>query len=397
MFNVQFSMEIKQLLVQTKNLTILYVEDSKEIRESIFIVLQEVFKTIYIAHDGLDGLKKYAQHRDEIDIIISDIHMPHMNGLEMIKNIREIQTDIPIFIFSAYNSTDYFIEAINYNINGYLLKPFDLNQFLNTLKITIENLYLKRNLEHTIDTQLKIIRKKDLYLQHQAKFAALGEMIDAIAHQWKNPLSQISVDASSLLYFNESKLHTVTKEQIQEYAESILQQTQHMSETITEFRNFFRDKDTIEHLNIRLLIENTILLVQDQLKMNEISITINCKKDIFMDIIENEFKHVVINLLTNAKDAFIENNIKNRQINCTIKLNQENNIVNIHIEDNAGGIPKDIIDKIFLPNITTKGNQGTGIGLYLTKQILEKIHGSIKVLNNDKGGASFLIRLKQNL
>lgn len=132
-------------------------------------------------------------------------------------------------------------------------------------------------------------------------------------------------------------------------------------------------------------IRSALILVQDEFMKYTIDTKIIVEEPMVVNGIENEFKHVVLNLLNNAKDAFVENNIEKKKI--VITINKDT----IKVQDNAGGIPKDVIEHIFDANITTK-EQGTGIGLYMTKQIIEKLQGSI-VVENKQDGACFTINL----
>ena len=386
-------MNIKTILIDTKKLNILYVEDSESTRESTAIVLRDIFKNVFLASDGKIGFETYIQQQNEIDIIITDIQMPNVNGFEMIEQIRTKSPDIPIFIFSAYNEADYLFDAVNLNVSGYILKPFDLYQFLKALKIVIENINLKKNLENTVKEQILHIRKQDKLLEIQSKQAAMGEMIDVIAHQWGNPLSQISVLSSTMLYQNDEQNLNLTSEQIGQYGNSILQQVTHMNETLNEFRSFFRENKNYEKTNIFSLIHDSLILVQDQLKNNQINYVFTGEKSIELELIKNEFKHVILNLISNSKYSFIENNIDRRTIRFDIE--QKDQYVVLEFSDNAGGIRKDIIDRIFQANITNKQEQGTGIGLYISKQIIEKSGGEIRVKNNIQNGATFTIVLKQ--
>lgn len=385
-------MNIKEILKDTKKLNILYVEDSQSTRESTSIVLRDIFHEVFIAHDGVSGYDTFSIKNDEIDIIITDIQMPNMNGFEMIEKIRKKSPDIPIFVFSAYNESDYLFEAINYNISGYILKPFDLFQFLKALKIVIENINLKKNLENKIEEQITYIRQQDQMIEKQSRQAAIGEMVDAIAHQWGNPLTQISVLASTMHFQNNTQGQILKKEQITEYADNIMMQVEHMSETLNEFRDFFKPSKNHEKINLLELIKQTLTLVQDELKNNQINYTLEGDNTIEVEIIPNEFKHVLLNFISNSRFAFEENNIDSRNIK--FEITQDENNIYLNFSDNAGGVPLSIIDTIFNPNVTTKKEKGTGVGLYLSKQIIEKIHGELTVINNDNDGATFTVALK---
>lgn len=137
-----------ELIKYTKKLNLLYVEDNMEARESTQLIFEEFFQSTTIAIDGVDGLEKFK--KGEFDLIISDINMPKLNGLNMIEKIREINKDIPILVLSAYNESGYFIDSIKLSVDGYLLKPIDLEQFAITLEKIINKLKIKESLDYQI-------------------------------------------------------------------------------------------------------------------------------------------------------------------------------------------------------------------------------------------------------
>lgn len=235
--------------------------------------------------------------------------------------------------------------------------------------------------------QMEEMGKKDKLLQEQAKLASMGEMIDAIAHQWKTPLTSISFYAQDLEYIlKENNLNIADAD---EDIEGILVKVEHLVDTINSFREFFRPVSVIEPISVKELIESTILLMKDELLQYNINTHIK-GDDIDIFLIPNEFKHILINLISNSKDAFIQNEIQRRDIIFEIDKISDYE-AKIKITDSAGGIPKKVIDHIFEPHFTTKEKDGgTGIGLYVSKLILDKIGADIKV-TNVHGGALFEI------
>jgi len=139
--------DIEEIIKYSQNLKLLYVEDNQEARESTQLILEEFFTDIVVAVDGKDGLEKYKSN--DIDLIITDINMPKLNGLEMIKLIREIDNDVPILVLSAYNESGYFMDSIKLGVEGYLLKPIDIEQFLGVLVKVTEKLKLKAQVKTT--------------------------------------------------------------------------------------------------------------------------------------------------------------------------------------------------------------------------------------------------------
>jgi len=248
---------------------------------------------------------------------------------------------------------------------------------------------LKENLEQRVEEEIQKRAEKETMLEQQAKMAAMGEMMDAVAHQWKQPLNAISM-LSDLLQsdYNDGN---VDQDYIDDVSNTIEQQVEHMVSTLNEFRTFFRPNKTAEPFGLRRSLQGVQLLVKDEFLQNGITIDIDNQDEVIINGIENEFKHLILNIINNAKDAFNERRCKERNI--SIRFFKEDATVYIEIEDNAGGIPEQVINDIFKPNITTKPeDKGTGIGLYMSARIVEKHQGKIMVNNNVKG-ALFTISL----
>jgi signal transduction histidine kinase len=234
--------------------------------------------------------------------------------------------------------------------------------------------------------------KKDKIIEQQSRLAAMGEMMDAVAHQWKQPLNAISIMVDMLK--DDFNHKNVDEEYIEDLNENIHMQIDHMVATLKEFRNFLRPSTKNEEFYIQTIIDNVKVLMKDELISQNLQIHTDIEEDIKIFGNKNEFKHLFINLINNSIDAFNEREIKKRDF--YVRCYTENTHIYIEIEDNAGGIPENIIDSIFKPNITTKPeDRGTGIGLYMSAQIVKKHHGNINV-HNTKSGTFFTIILYQS-
>jgi PAS domain S-box-containing protein len=264
---------------------------------------------------------------------------------------------------------------------------------VNSLEDKIQLEKLNNNLQQEIAHAIDDIRYKDHILFQQSKTAAMGEMIDAIAHQWKSPLAIVKLYAQQAEYMLESKEDIDRKELIR-YTYKTTEQIDHLVTTIDEFRSFFRPKTTFEEVQIETLITSVLKLMQDELRKHSIKTTIEGSVSETIHVIPNEFKHVLINLINNSKDAFNDNKIKQREI--IFRINKDDSSLRLEIEDNAGGIPENVIQHIFEANVTTKEEgKGTGIGLYLAKQIVQKCDSLIEV-RNVRNGVVFSIIFKKN-
>ena len=222
-------------------------------------------------------------------------------------------------------------------------------------------------------------------LQQQSKLASMGEMIGAIAHQWRQPLNAISMSIQNLDDDYEDGL--IDEKFLDEFISKNNDIVKFMSRTIDDFRNFFRVDKSKEDFSVMKAIEDTLSIQEALLKNSYIEAKLS-GNDFEIHGYKSEFQQVMLNLINNAKDEIIEKNIKEGEINITL------NGKTITIEDNAGGVPSEIINRIFEPYFTTKEQgKGTGIGLYMSKMIIENnLGGKIKVLNN-KRGAIFVIEL----
>ena len=382
-----------------KSLNILYVEDEEEIREEMALSNRDFFKSFIVAVDGKDGLEKFQEN--SIDIIISDIQMPRLNGLDMIEEIRK-SSDIPIIITTAFTEISYLQKSIKLKVDGYVSKPLNLKELLKivskaSIKIVNERLKksleeMNKNLEKKVNEKVEELREKDKVMLQQSKYAMMGEIIDAVAHQWRQPLT--SIDMLSFGISSDFK-HKINEDYCDNISQKIKEQVSHLNSTLDEFRNFFRVDKKIDTFSIKDVINSVLTLVKDEFNKERINIELNGNMDIKIEAYYNEFKHIILNIINNSKDAFSDNSIKNKKIKISVSSTETK--ATISIKDNAGGIADEVLPNIFKPNFTTKQAKGTGIGLYIIKTIIDKIGGKIEVENiysKDNGkleGANFKI------
>lgn len=248
---------------------------------------------------------------------------------------------------------------------------------------------LNHDLEKRIKEEVNLSKSNQKRYEQQAKMAAMGEMMDAVAHQWKQPLNALSM-MSQLLQsdFDDGLLD---KTYIDDFTNDTHTQIEHMITTLSEFRNFFRSKEKYESFGIKRCVQSVMLLVNDEFLKNNININIQNDKEILLHGNENEFKHLVLNIINNAKDAFNERDIKERNI--YIDFFKTDDFINLEILDSAGGVPLKVIKDIFKPEVTTKAEgKGTGIGLYMSMQIAQKLGGTLSV-KNINNGACFSLQI----
>ena len=276
--------------------------------------------------------------------------------------------------------THKYVEKIDYK----LIWQITIISFLIILGALLWSWRLKKEIQRRI----KLEKENQEMLVQQAKHAALGEMMDAVAHQWKQPLNAITMLSELLIL--EEKDGFVSSKYLQEYKKDMDIQVNHLLTTLSEFRSFFRPDKEAEDINLLQIINSVELLVKDELMKHSITLVVNCADNISIKVIKNEFKHILLNLINNSKDAFIERNIQKRKITITVTQNDQETI--LEFRDNAGGIPKKILPHIFEANVTSKSEEkGSGIGLYMSKQIAEKMSAELSVTNIAKGAMFTLI------
>ena len=250
------------------------------------------------------------------------------------------------------------------------------------------------------------LKAKDKLLFQQSKMASMGEMIGNIAHQWRQPLSVISTCASGIKF--EKEFNQISDERLYESLDLIVENTQYLSKTIDDFRNFFKADKIIEDFCVNDSILRVLKLLKSSIQNHNIQVETHLNGDLIIHGYPNEFLQVLVNVINNAKDALMTQPVNTRFMN--IKTFIKNKRCVIEVNDNGGGVDESIVSKIFDPYFTTKHkSQGTGIGLYMSHQIVvEHMKGSIYAKNidfvkdkNNYKGCSLIIVLpiteKQNL
>jgi PAS domain S-box-containing protein len=244
---------------------------------------------------------------------------------------------------------------------------------------------LNQNLEKRIQLEVAKNRQKDHILIQQSRLAAMGEMIASIGHQWRQPLNSLSLliqDVREALDFGE-----IDDQYIDRFIKESMIQIKHMSRTINDFRKFYRTNKERCTFSISDSIEDALSIFSSSLKNHAIHVDFEYRGQQMAYGYPNEFSQVVLNILTNARDAFVANQIPNRKLDITI--HERGEYLDAIFTDNAGGIEQALLGKIFDPYFTTRPN-GTGLGLYMTKMILENMNGSV-VVENTGDGARFTL------
>ncbi|MCK5853944.1 MAG: HAMP domain-containing histidine kinase, partial [Sulfurovaceae bacterium] len=287
-------------------------------------------------------------------------------------------------------------EVANKNLYSIMHKTAnELNRLTENLEIRVnqrtkELNMLNEDLQVRINNAVRKVKRQNTIMTQQARLASMGEILENIAHQWRQPLNTISWIMNDTLI--KAQMGNHDQIDIEEVARRSNDSIQFLSNTIEDFRRYVDRSDMAQTFNMKGTIESTILLIKETLTKSRTIIKLDCSDDITYKGFENDFKHVIMNLLNNARDAFEEKSILDGEI--SIRVYHEKDELIIAVRDNAGGIPKKIVNKIFEPYYTTKHKtKGTGLGLYMSKNMIEAANGSIEVVSILNKKTTFIIKL----
>ncbi len=264
-----------------------------------------------------------------------------------------------------------------------------LNQSLEDRVIdqTKQLLELNQTLEQRVQEEILKNKEKQKMLFWQSRMASLGQMLANIAHQWRQPLTELSITMFNIK--KSAKTNNIQK--IDEYYKESLKTIENMSRTIDDFSNFFNPNKAKEKFFLDFAIDDALVITKKLLQKDNILINTRYEKIEVFGVL-NELSQVIINLIQNSSEAFIYNRVKEKNID--IIITKEDSFAIIKFKDNAKGASTDIIDKIFEPYFTTKHqNNGTGLGLFMSKMIIEKSLDGIIEVKNLVDGLQFDIKI----
>lgn len=284
----------------------------------------------------------------------------------------------------------YSIEIQRKNVTHYYIIDMERMKNDNILLVITDISELKY-----IELEEKDRQKKAL---EQSKLAQMGELLSMIAHQWRQPLASIStilINIENKLELNRFKDMQEANSFITNKIKNIHDYTQYMSTTIDDFRNFYKKDESLSNISLSELLQDSLKIIVSSLKASGIEVKIDVVQNETVKCYKNEIVQVILNILKNSQDNFIEKKIIDKRINITIFAEEKYSI--IRIQDNGLGISPENIDKVFEPYFSTKGEKnGTGIGLYMSKMIIEEHHKGKLSVENIKNGVAFEIKFNKD-
>ncbi len=365
-----------------KNLLDKYIIQSTTDKHGIIINTSEAFCKVsgYSKEELLGKSHSLVRHPDMPKRLYKEMWDVLKSGKVWSGNIKNLKKNGEYYWVNAQ------IEPIKNNsheITSYVAIRHEI-----TAKIKLD--ILNQQLEDRVKNEVKKNREKDNQIIQQSRLAQMGEMISMIAHQWRQPLAAISSTAGAIKL--KATRNTLDNNLSLKLSNEILEYAQHLSTTIDDFREFFKSNKEKRDTNYNELIQGVLSIIEVSMRYQKIKLiqTLQCT-DTFHTY-SNELRQVILNLIKNAEDILIEKEIKNPYIE--IATYRDNKKFILEVRDNAGGVPNEIIDKIFDPYFSTKTQKdGTGLGLYMSKTIIEEHCGGELTIHNDDKGAVFKISL----
>jgi signal transduction histidine kinase len=339
----------------------------------------ETKKAIYFKHKDIKSLwLTYLRPiivKDKVEAIIAvdfslEDHKGILKSLAKLDNTLKITVLFAVFIFAIIIFFSYLDKK---RLEELREKSNEIERFNKTLQEKIEK-------------EVEKNRKKDQQMIQQSRLAQMGEMLSMIAHQWRQPLNAISGTSGALKL--KAQLHKLDDKTIIELSDKISEYSQHLSSTINDFRDFFKSKKEKINTSYDELIDSVLSIIETSIVNKNIKLIkeLNSKEQFYT--YPNELKQLILNLVKNAEDVLIEKDVENAMI----KIKTYDNV--LEVSDNGGGIPEEIMDKIFDPYFSTKMKKdGTGLGLYMSKTIVEEHCGGTLSVENRDGGAVFIVKL----
>ena len=298
-----------------------------------------------------------------------------------------------VSLYLTHNGIGVFIEGLPIdniiNLNSYFLFQILLVLLFGTLLSEKKN--QAKNLKILVKKEVQKNKEQQFHMLQRNRLSLKGEMISMIAHQWKQPLNNLSLINQMLIFqYEDGKLDDNA---ISEFEKDSTKQIKQMSQTISDFTNFFSPEVNTREFYLKDVVEQSLEFLRPILQKEGIVIHLDmkCKTDILLKGYPNELGQMIINILNNAKDALIECQIENKMV--WVNAERVKNQIHLSIEDNGGGIPLDVMGKIFDPYFSTKAKNGTGLGLYMSKMIIEEHMNGQLLVSNSNHGARFEIIL----
>ena len=395
-FSIYHALNVAQQITRNKHIHVLVVDSSQEEASQLKQLLSTHKLNVITAGDGEEALSIIDKNKN-IDLVITEFDLPKLNGVKLIRNLRETYNRNKMAIIVVTDVREKYIppKCLKSGANDFIYKGYDREEFYARLNVHLEMI----SLFDTIKTESLEKANKEKLLLEDSKMDMIGELLYNISHHWRQPLMSISTTVGSLRVLKEFGTNDLEKEL--ESLDTVTQLTQEMSNTIEMFKDFFAFNSEKEDFSIVSTLNDYKNLISTALAEESISLVIQGDESIKYETNKENFIHSMINIITNAKEAVMKQQEEDKLILINISFDAKDG-TEINVFDSAGGVPEDITQKIFEPYFSTKDDRnGTGLGLFIArKYIVNDFNGTIGTTNvqfEHEGKTYFGANFKINL
>jgi len=362
--------------------TILLVDDEEDIRDVLRIVLSDIGYKVLLAENGIDAL--YIYRKEIPPIVLTDIKMPGMDGVELLKKIKRKNPDTEVIMITGHGDMDLAIESLRYDAADFIQKPINSDVLEITLKKTWEKIFTRKQLKDYTARLEKLLQEKAALQDH---LSSLGMMIGSISHGMKGLLTRLDGG----VYLIDS---ADTDDEINEGVEILKQTIDRFKKMVLDILYYAKERDLkIERADVLSFVSNVAEVIEQKIGGRKIEFVRDFGKDSIEADIDVEFLHsALINVLDNAVDACIDDK-KKSNLKITFSVKQKKGNVIFDIYDNGKGMDIEVKENIFKLFYSSKGRNGTGFGLFIVDDIIKKHRGTIIVNSEEGKGAHFSIIL----
>eukprot|EP01022_Parablepharisma_sp_SALTPOND_P014359 TRINITY_DN19444_c0_g1_i1.p2 TRINITY_DN19444_c0_g1~~TRINITY_DN19444_c0_g1_i1.p2 ORF type:complete len:386 (-),score=43.75 TRINITY_DN19444_c0_g1_i1:17-1174(-) len=369
-----------------KELTLLVADDEEVALEQMHKTLAKKFSHVYIANDGVEALELYEKQNPNIDIIVSDISMPNKNGLELAREVKEINRETPIIIVTAYSELEYLHEAIDIGVDQFIQKPIDPRKLFEALIKCSNTVMSTKNREHIAAYKLK-----------EAIYHSKKELLKDIAHHWRNPLHSLNMvllNVEDVLMDEKIQNNDELQTELFSYCEMAKKQIDKMSTVINNFIGFGDNRKKECDILIKEAIVEAWNLVDNSFPHIECKLEINMDDNFRLSIDREAINFTLYHILRNSFEEFERKKIESPTFKIYMEHLEDSD--KIYLEDNGGGLLEKNGEFSFMPYSSDKGiESGKGVSLFLVKKILLDYDAHVDYKNTPGKGFTIVIEIKK--
>ncbi len=373
------------MIASAKELTILLVDDEEDVREVLEMSLVDMGYTVHTAESGLEAMQLFS--RTTPPIVLTDIKMPGMDGIELLQTLKRENPDIEVVMITGHGDMDLAIKSLKYEATDFITKPVNVDALAISLKRVQDRIIMKRQLKEYTESLEALVREKT---QLQDHLSSLGLMIGSISHSIKSLLT--GLDGG--MYLLESGFSKQDQDQVKDGWDVIKVMVEKIRKLVLDILYYAKDRDlSWERMDVLSFAEDVARAVEAKTK--ELGIEFVKRFDAAVGEVEIDAGYVhsaLMNIIENAIDACLKDTAKADHI-IEFIVRQDHRHVIFDVSDNGIGMELATIEKLFTPFFSTKGRKGTGLGLFISNKIIEKHGGEILVKSIVNQGTRFSVRI----